>query len=139
MEPTIYKQGLSLKDVSDAITDWIDVTSEFTPKLTNMFFNGGSITKNEILKELKFSIRVDFHIPDGISANGKKTYNDIFSHNYSLISGSTSLNGAYVDEFFPKAFCMMWNDNSTFNIQIYNPTSGTSLKGFVISGIVLYE
>ena len=139
-EHSIYKQGLTEDEVRNLLTYWEDVTNKFTLKDSNHFFNGGYIQENKLLKQLKFSIRIDFHNILSLPNNNYKELNDLFSFSdYTLKPGASSYSAAYFTPAQPKSWCMVWNDATTINAQFYNVSNSSNLSGFVINTIILYE
>ena len=140
--PSIYKSGLNKEEISELLTDWIDVTNEFTINDSNLELVYGKILKNEALKEIKISIRLDLISLESINQYQVIAKTDILSSNYNFEDGISSLSAAYIDNLgavIPRGFCMMWNDEHTINVQITNPSDQTVLKGFIIEAVLVYK
>lgn len=141
-DPSIYKSGLNKEQISELLTDWIDVTNEFTINDSNLELVYGKILKNESLKEIKISIRLDLISLESINQYQVIAKNDILSSNYNFNDGISSLSAAYIDNLgaaIPRGFCMMWNDEHKINVQITNPSDHTVLKGFIIEAVLVYN
>lgn len=138
----IYKTGLDVRDISKLLTDWEDITNEFTINDPNLELNYGKILKNETFKQIKISIRLDLKSSLSLNQYEWVEKRNILLSNYSYEDGISSLNAAYIDnrnEYIPRGTCMMWNDEHTINVQLFNPSNHTLLNGFIIESTLIYK
>lgn len=140
-ENGIYKTGLDVIDISKLLTDWEDITNEFTIINPNLELTYGKILKNEALKQIKISIRLDLKSTEAITQYSVMEKRNLLSSGYIYEPGISSLSAAYICNDFmqPRGTCMMWNDEHTINVQIFNPSNHTELKGFIIEAILIYK
>lgn len=141
-QPAIYKQGIDENEISSFITNWQDVTNEFSLNDSNWILAYGKILKNEALKQIKFSIRIDLITPQAMGQYSLIEKNDILSFDYIFESSISSLCPAYIDDDYdrrPRGFCMVWNDEHTINAQIFNPSDKSQLSAFSITTTLIYK
>lgn len=140
IENGIYKTGLDVRDISQLL-NWEDITNEFTIINPNLELIYGKILKNEALKQIKISIRLDLKSTESITQYSVIEKQNLLSSGYIYEPGISSLSAAYIgkDLKLPRGTCMMWNDEHTINVQIFNPSNHTDLKGFTIEAILIYK
>lgn len=137
---SIYKNGLDESDISKLMTDWKDVTNEFTLNDSNLELNYGKILKNEMSKQIKISVRLDLKYLESLPQYSVVEKQNLLSSGYIYEPGISSFSAAYMEDLtLPIGLCMMWNDEHSINVQIVNPSIYTTLKGFIIESTLIYK